>query len=111
MGTIRRSLAIAGQPFESQRVAAIVRDMTSVAKIVFASSGSNSLRAGNCDCLLIRERRRAKVRIATWRYEQMAVAAARPAVARGQSSVRFRMMLAMTAMAALIIGVLESCIE
>ena len=47
----------------------------------------------------------------TWRYEQIAVDRARPAVPMNHISVRLRMRFTNTAIRALFMGVWESCME
>ena len=50
-------------------------------------------------------------RIATCRYEQIAVASARPAVPMNHIKVRFKTIFTATAITAVVAGGFESCIE
>ena len=52
-----------------------------------------------------------KTRIVTCKYEQIAVESANPAVPINQISVKLRTIFTNTAISALRMGVLESCIE
>ena len=110
-GTIKSNLKIFGQLCESLCVVIIAAAIHSVAAIVFHNVRPKPSRMEASGPRFRRDLRRNTTRIATCKYEQSAVESANPPVPNSHIRVRFRKMFAITAIRALLIGVLESCIE